>query len=62
MAPPPAQILRELVTRGDITPEQAEWAAQIPMADDVTAEADSGGHTDNQPAIRLRCCRPCSCC
>src|SRR5262249_9677361 len=24
-----------------------------PMADDVTAEADSGGHTDNQPAIVL---------
>ena len=23
------------------------------MADDVTAEADSGGHTDNQPAIVL---------
>ena len=27
--------------------------ARIPMADDVTAEADSGGHTDNQPAIVL---------
>ena len=25
----------------------------IPMAEDVTAEADSGGHTDNQPAIVL---------
>ncbi|MFO0952248.1 MAG: hypothetical protein U0835_14080 [Isosphaeraceae bacterium] len=23
------------------------------MADDVTAEADSGGHTDNQPAVVL---------
>ncbi len=53
MSPPPAQILRELVARGDITAEQAEWAARIPMADDVTAEADSGGHTDNQPAIVL---------
>ena len=23
------------------------------MAEDITAEADSGGHTDNQPAIVL---------
>ena len=53
MAPPPAQFLRELVATGEITPEQAEWAARIPMADDITAEADSGGHTDNQPAIVL---------
>lgn len=53
LAPPPARFLRELVARGEITPEQAEWAARIPMAGDVTAEADSGGHTDNQPAIVL---------
>ena len=51
MAPPPAQILRELVATGAVTAEQAEWATRIPMADDITAEADSGGHTDNQPAI-----------
>jgi trans-AT polyketide synthase, acyltransferase and oxidoreductase domains len=51
MAPPPAQILRELVAAGAVTTEQAEWATRIPMADDITAEADSGGHTDNQPAI-----------
>ncbi len=53
MAPPPAAMLRELVNAGQITPEQAELAVHIPMADDVTAEADSGGHTDNQPAIVL---------
>ena len=47
------RFLRELVAAGEITPEQAEWAARIPMADDITAEADSGGHTDNQPAIVL---------
>jgi trans-AT polyketide synthase, acyltransferase and oxidoreductase domains len=51
MAPPPGGMLRELVATGAVTPEQAEWAARIPMADDITAEADSGGHTDNQPAI-----------
>jgi PfaD family protein len=53
MAPPPAQYVRELVGTGEITAEQAEWATRIPMADDITAEADSGGHTDNQPAIVL---------
>lgn len=53
LAPPPAKFLRELVAAGEITSEQATWAARIPMADDVTAEADSGGHTDNQPAIVL---------
>ena len=28
-------------------------AAEIPVADDLTAEADSGGHTDNQPLASL---------
>ena len=53
MAPPPDRFLRELAGTGEITPEQAEWASRIPIADDITAEADSGGHTDNQPAIVL---------
>ncbi len=53
LAPPPEKFLRALVAAGEITPEQAELAARIPMAEDVTAEADSGGHTDNQPAIVL---------
>ena len=39
--------------QGFITAEQASSASQIPMAQDVTAEADSGGHTDNRPAITL---------
>jgi trans-AT polyketide synthase, acyltransferase and oxidoreductase domains len=53
MAPPPARLLRELLSAGEITPDQAECASQVPMADDVTAEADSAGHTDNQPAVVL---------
>jgi trans-AT polyketide synthase, acyltransferase and oxidoreductase domains len=53
MAPPPDRFLRELVATGEITAEHAEWAGRIPMAEDITAEADSGGHTDNQPAIVL---------
>jgi PfaD family protein len=46
-------MLRELVTRSELTPEQAELASQIPVAQDLTAEADSAGHTDNRPAITL---------
>jgi PfaD family protein len=53
LSPAPAKFLRELVATGAISAQQAEWAGQVPMADDVTAEADSGGHTDNQPAIVL---------
>lgn len=52
-APPPPALLKELLSRGDITQEQAELAAHIPMAQDITAEADSGGHTDNRPATTL---------
>ncbi len=52
-APPPERLLRELVSSKVLTPEQAQWAAQVPMAQDVTVEADSGGHTDNRPAISL---------
>jgi PfaD family protein len=53
LAPPPERMLRELVERGELTSQQAELSSQIPMAEDLTAEADSGGHTDNQPAIVL---------
>lgn len=53
LAPPPAVFLRELINRGDITPQQADLAGRIPMAQDLTAEADSAGHTDNRPALTL---------
>ena len=52
-SPPPADMLSELVRLRDITPEQAELAASIPVAQDLTAEADSGGHTDNRPLVTL---------
>ncbi len=52
-APPPDTFLRELVATGEITSERAELAARIPVAREVTAEADSGGHTDNRPAVAL---------
>jgi PfaD family protein len=53
LEPAPERLLAELVAQQRITPAEAELAAQIPMADDVTAEADSGGHTDNRPLVLL---------
>jgi len=53
LAPPPEDMLRALVTAGDLTEDQAALAARIPVAQDLTAEADSGGHTDRRPAIAL---------
>ncbi|HEY7312561.1 MAG TPA: PfaD family polyunsaturated fatty acid/polyketide biosynthesis protein [Gemmataceae bacterium] len=53
MAPPPERMLQELVAQGHIDADQAALATCVPVAQDVTAEADSGGHTDNRPAITL---------
>lgn len=52
-SPPPEKFLRVLLDEGSITAEQAELATRIPMAQEITAEADSGGHTDNRPAMAL---------
>ncbi len=52
-SPPPTEMVDALVDEGFITHRQAAMAAEIPVAEDLTAEADSGGHTDNQPAISL---------
>jgi len=53
LEPPPEKYLRQLIEHNLISEDQAALAAEIPMADDLTAEADSGGHTDNRPALTL---------
>lgn len=53
MEPAPKKYLKKLLAQGKITKKQSEYAQLIPMADDITAEADSGGHTDNRPFITL---------
>jgi trans-AT polyketide synthase, acyltransferase and oxidoreductase domains len=52
-SPPPEKLLMQLVENKTLTRQQAELARHVPMADSLTAEADSGGHTDNRPAISL---------
>ncbi|MCU7836776.1 MAG: PfaD family polyunsaturated fatty acid/polyketide biosynthesis protein [gamma proteobacterium symbiont of Taylorina sp.] len=49
MQPAPEAIVNQLLAQGAITQQQAQLAMQVPMADDITVEADSGGHTDNRP-------------
>lgn len=49
LRPAPPGMIAQLVKSGVLTESQAILAARVPMADDVTAEADSGGHTDRRP-------------
>lgn len=53
LQPAPAKILKELVAQNLITQQQAALAERVPVADDITVEADSGGHTDNRPLVCL---------
>ena len=52
-APASAKMLSYLVEQKALTVEQAHLAEKVPIAQDMTAEADSGGHTDNRPALTL---------
>src|SRR5262249_49890002 len=49
MSPAPADMLGALRASGALTAVEADLAARVPIATDVTVEADSGGHTDNRP-------------
>ncbi len=53
LQPAPEKLLKGLLEQGEITQHQASLAAQVPMADDITIEADSGGHTDNRSLVCL---------
>ncbi|MEU1374995.1 PfaD family polyunsaturated fatty acid/polyketide biosynthesis protein [Streptomyces triculaminicus] len=53
MTPAPEPLVRALVERGQLTEDEAELAARVPVAEDITVEADSGGHTDNRPLTVL---------
>ncbi|MEN0061782.1 MAG: PfaD family polyunsaturated fatty acid/polyketide biosynthesis protein [Myxococcota bacterium] len=53
LAPAPEDLLQQLVRDGHLTSEEAALARELPVAEDVTVEADSGGHTDNQTLTAL---------
>ena len=46
LAPPPAKFLRALVGSGEITPDQADWASRVPVADDLTASFGNQRHPE----------------
>lgn len=48
MSPPPEALLEQLHLSGQLTAEEASLARVLPLAEDITVEADSGGHTDRQ--------------
>jgi PfaD family protein len=53
LSPAPDGMLEALVSAGKLTPAEASLARFCPVAEDLTAEADSAGHTDNQPLTTL---------
>ncbi len=53
MSPPPVEIVKALLNEGLISASEAELSQQIPLADDLAIEADSGGHTDQGVSFAL---------
>jgi PfaD family protein len=53
LQPASDEILNQLVSEGLVTELQAKLAKFVPIADDITVEADSGGHTDNRPLVGI---------
>ncbi|TVX92162.1 ACP S-malonyltransferase [Paenibacillus agilis] len=49
----PERIISKLLLAGSITSESAELLREVPMADDISVEADSGGHTDHRSPYTL---------
>lgn len=46
LAPAPERIVRRLCEQGDLAEQEAALAPRLPMADDLCAQADAGGHTE----------------
>jgi trans-AT polyketide synthase/acyltransferase/oxidoreductase domain-containing protein len=53
LSPAPEAIVQALLAKDQITPEMADLARRVPMADDICVESDSGGHTDQGNAAVL---------
>lgn len=46
LSPAPRAMVERLLAAGHLTQDEAALAGRLPIASDVTVEADSGGHTD----------------
>ncbi len=49
----PDAMLDALVAKGLLTAEEGRLGRLVAVAEDITAESDSGGHTDNRPLTAL---------
>lgn len=53
LSPAPNDLLKQLVDEGHLTEQEAELAREVPLAEQLIVESDSGGHTDNRPLNAL---------
>jgi trans-AT polyketide synthase, acyltransferase and oxidoreductase domains len=53
MAPPPPEMVEQLLAEGQISSEEAALAPLLPVAGELCIESDSGGHTDQGVALVL---------
>lgn len=53
VSPPAKETVAALCKAGLLTEEEAALASRVPVADDITVEADSGGHTDGRPLVSM---------
>ncbi|WP_208026571.1 nitronate monooxygenase [Streptomyces sp. Tu 3180] len=60
MSPAPEAVVERLVAEGRVTREQAALARGVPVAQDLTVEADSGATPTG--GCRPCCCRRCRAC
>ena len=53
LRPASEELLNQLQQAGVLTADQVVMARQVPVAEDITAEGDSGGHTDRRAILVL---------
>jgi trans-AT polyketide synthase/acyltransferase/oxidoreductase domain-containing protein len=53
LAPAPERMVRKLVEAGALSAEEARLLAEVPIADAICVESDSGGHTDQGTPLAL---------
>ncbi|MQX35685.1 ACP S-malonyltransferase [Roseospira navarrensis] len=53
LSPAPERVVERLVAQGTLSADEAALLRHVPMADAITVEADSGGHTDQRMPFAL---------
>jgi len=53
LSPISKDLIEQLLSKGDITEKEAMLAREVPIANEIIAEADSAGHTDGMVPIVL---------